>query len=278
MGRRRCRTRHQPVDHRVDRWEKVHEHLKSIIPEEKLYRVSAVLGKKLDGYRNSHWFRRTRRPETWAGRAGCSVSHRNAMRLAVDCGWNWVMLIEDDAKFVNRLTPDFSRQLATFIRTRGEEFGFVYLGFDSPRSPIRRICNMGDDRWIYQIGGASTTHAYLVSRSVMQRLLREFPQSEDDIWVWTAKNVVIDRWYSLNLHRWTGVAAVSPQMAIQATSLSDITQRASDFREDATTDVLQPLAVSDTAWRTSTELRSILHPLTAIPRTIKAMIRQTRGF
>ena len=31
------------LDHRSDRWEKVREHLKSIVPDEKLHRVSAVL-------------------------------------------------------------------------------------------------------------------------------------------------------------------------------------------------------------------------------------------
>lgn len=266
------------LDHRTDRWDKVREHLKSIVPEEKLHRVSAVLGKKLDGYQTSHWFRRTKRPETWAGRAGCSVSHRNAMRMAIDQGWNWVLMIEDDAQFVNGLTGEFGRQLASFLRTHGETFGFIYLGFDSPKPPIRRICNVCADFSVYQIGGASTTHAYLVNQTVMRRLLQEFPETEDEIWSWTAKNVVIDRWYSLNLHRWTGIAAVSPQIAIQEPSLSDITQRASDFNEDPKEDILRPLAVTASAWRKATLLRLLLRPVIAIPRTIKANIRRLIGF
>lgn len=266
------------LDHRADRWEKVREHLKGIVPDSKLHRVSAVLGKKIDGYLTSHWFRRTKRPETWAGRAGCSVSHRNAMRIATDRGWNWVLMIEDDAQFVSCFDGPFGRRLASFLRTHGEEFGFVYLGFDSPRTPVRPVCSMDSERWIYQIGGASTTHAYLVNRAVMRRLLQEFPQSDEDIWSWTAKNVVIDRWYSLNLYRWTGIAAISPQVAIQEPSLSDITQRASDFSKDATIDVLRPLVISDLAWRRAALLRSILRPLTAIPRSVKSILRRSFGF
>ena len=107
------------LDHRTDRWDTIREHLKSLVPEEKLHRVSAVLGKKLDGYSDSHWFRRTKRPETWAGRAGCSVSHRNAMRLAVDRGWNWVLIVEDDTQFVCQFEGSFGQQLASFLRTNG---------------------------------------------------------------------------------------------------------------------------------------------------------------
>ncbi|MCA9008820.1 MAG: hypothetical protein KDB01_03690 [Planctomycetaceae bacterium] len=266
------------LDHRADRWETVREHLKGIVPEDKLHRVSAVLGKKIDGYLTSHWFRRTRRPETWAGRAGCSVSHRNAMRIAIDRGWKWVLMIEDDAQFVSCFDGPLGRQLAAFLRTHGETFGFVYLGFDSPGTPVRRISAIDTERWIYQIGGASTTHAYLVNQSVMRRLLQEFPQSEQDIWSWTAKNVVIDRWYSLHLHRWTSIAAVSPQVAIQEPSMSDITQRASDFSKDAEIDVLGPMTLSDRAWRQATLLRAVMRPLTAIPRRIKTLLRQIAGF
>ncbi len=266
------------LDHRTDRWDTIREHLKSLVPEEKLHRVSAVLGKKLDGYSDSHWFRRTKRPETWAGRAGCSVSHRNAMRLAVDRGWNWVLIVEDDTQFVCQFEGSFGQQLASFLRTNGDAFGFVYLGFDSPKLPVRRICDLKHDRWMYQIAGASTTHAYLVNQSVMRRLLSEFPQSEADIWSWTAKNVVIDRWYSSNLRRWTGIAAVSPQVAIQEQSLSDITQRTSDFSEDPNEDILRQLAVSNLTWRVSTLLQTIVRPITAIPRLLKAVVRRWMGF
>ena len=266
------------LDHRTDRWDQVRAHLQDVVPPDKLHRVSAVAGKQIAGYLTSHWFRRTRRPETWAGRAGCSVSHRNAMRLALERGWNWVLMIEDDAQFVRSLDTDDGRKLAAFLQSRGEQFGVVYLGFDSPKSPIRRLQSLGTDTSLYQIGGCSTTHAYLVNARLMQRLLLEFPQSEDDIWDWTATNVVIDRWYSLNLHRWTGVAAVSPQFAIQEPSVSDITQRTSDYNEHPNADVLKPLCVSDRLWKCSSLLRTLVRPVTSIPAAIKAWLRKTYGY
>lgn len=266
------------LDHRTDRWEKVQQHLKGIVPKEKLHRVSGVLGKQLDGYRTSRWFRRTRRPETWAGRAGCSVSHRNAMRLALEREWNWVLMIEDDAQFVRELDGNTGRALAAFLRDRGDKFGVVYLGYDSPKRPVRQLQAAGSEAMLYQIGGASTTHAYLVSATVMRRLLQGFPQSENDIWSWTAKHVVIDRWYSLNLHRWTGVAAISPQIAVQEPSISDITQRTSDYSEDSADNGLGSLSVSDAVWRLSTLTRFLVRPVTAVPRTVKAVIRCIAGF
>ena len=111
------------LDQRTDRWDKVRAHLQDVVPPDKLHRVSAVSGNEIAGYRTTHWFRRTRRPETWAGRAGCSVSHRNAMRLALERGWNWVMMIEDDAQFVRSLDTDDGRKLAAFLQSRGEQFG-----------------------------------------------------------------------------------------------------------------------------------------------------------
>ncbi len=266
------------LDHRTDRWDRVREHLKSVVPVDRLHRVSAVLGKNLIGYATSHWFRRTKRSATWAGRAGCTVSHRNAMRVAIDRGWNWVLMIEDDCHFVCGLDGEVGRELATFLRTRGETFGFVYLGFDSPQGPIRRIVEFAKDRHIYQITGASTTHAYLVNQSVMRRLLAEFPESETDIWPWVSRNVVIDRWYSLNLHRWTSVAAVSPQLAIQEPSLSDITQRSGDFSKDGETDVLAPLANSSLIWTLATASKSILRPVREMPRILKSLARRWFGF
>jgi len=164
------------------------------------------------------------------------------------------------------------------LRKKGEMFGFVYLGFNSPRLPVRCILESGLGRRIYQVGGASTTHAYLVNQMVMRRLLSEFPQSEADIWSWISRNVAIDRWYSLNLHRWTGIAAVSPQVAIQEPSSSDITQRTSDFNEDPNVEILQPLTSSYLAWRVVTLLRSIIRPVAETPRIIKAMIRRWIGF
>ncbi len=266
------------LDRRIDRWDRVRAHLQDIVPPDKLHRVSAVPGKEIEGYQTARWFRRTRRPETWAGRAGCSVSHRNAMRLALDRGWNWVLMIEDDARFVRSLETVDGRELAAFLQTRGEEFGVVYLGFDSPKRPIRRLQSLGTVTSLYQIAGCSTTHAYLVNSRVMLRLLQEFPQSEDDIWDWTATNVVIDRWYSLNLRRWTGVAAVSPQFAIQERSVSDITQRTSDYNEHPDADVLKPLSVTDCVWHCSSLLRTLVRPVTSIPAEIKAWLRKTFGF
>src|SRR5687768_5014284 len=87
------------LDQRPDRWTEFQAAAQSIIPAEKLHRLSACVGRDLSGFGQRPWFRGGKRDNTWAGRAGCLQSHRRALLKAREAGWRTVLLLEDDAEF-----------------------------------------------------------------------------------------------------------------------------------------------------------------------------------
>jgi glycosyl transferase, family 25 len=266
------------LDHRTDRWDDVQRQLASVVPEGKLHRVPAVLGRTLEGYGNSQWFRRTKRASTWGGRAGCLLSHRNALRLARDRGWRRVLILEDDAFLILPLNAGSGLKLACFLTEQGHDYGALFLGFTSPQKPVRSIFTLGTGGpTLFQISGCSTTHAYVVDASLYSVLLAQFPSDDRRVWAWLARHVAIDRWYSLHLDRLTKVAALSPQAIIQGASISDITGREADYHGGTPQDFLTPLQCSPGLWKLALIHRRLCHAAGSVTRTLKWWLRITRG-
>lgn len=231
------------LEHRLDRWNEVSEHLAQHLPESKIHRMNAVYGKKLPAYESAKWFRRSKRPATWAGRAGCTASHRNAFRLIAENQWEWTLVLEDDVQIVAPLASLLSNSLANFLDSQGSTFQFVYLGWNAPNMPVQKLTSLDATHSIYQIDGALTTHAYIIHRDLAGRLLSQFPTDDADWWDWIARNLVIDKWYCRHLKSCTSIAAVSPPLAIQSESLSDITLReGSTETQIGSVDLLESLA------------------------------------
>ncbi|HTJ78612.1 MAG TPA: glycosyltransferase family 25 protein [Rariglobus sp.] len=265
------------LDHRTDRWNELRSHLAGIVPEEKLHRIPAVLGRTLPGYERSRWFRRTKRASTWGGRAGCLLSHRNALRLAREHGWRRVLILEDDARLSLPLDGEAGRDLAAFIESNGSVYGAFFLGFTTPKTPVRRLLDLKSGSALFQIGGCSTTHAYVADASLYEPLLARFPSDDSQVWAWLARHVAIDRWYSLHLDRLTRIAALSPQAVIQGASLSDITGREADYHEENTADLLTPLQSSPAVWPFARAAACFARSAGSVTRTLKWWLRLVRG-
>ncbi|CAM2857338.1 glycosyltransferase family 25 protein [Rariglobus hedericola] len=261
------------LDRRADRWADMQEHLQSVAPMAKVHRLSAVLGADLPGYGSSRWFRRTRRAGTWGGRAGCILSHRNALRLARSSGWQRILILEDDARLSPELNGPAGQKLAGYLTAENRP-GVCYLGYTSPRGPARLLGTLDADHALYALRGASTTHAYIVDAALYHPLLDLLPQTDAGIWSWVARHTAIDRWYSLALTRMTTVAAVSPQLALQAPSLSDITARESSYVESGKGNELASLQGGSFTGM----LAAASDCLSAIPRNLKYLLRCFRGF
>lgn len=265
------------LDHRTDRWNDVRAHLAGIVPEGKLHRLPAVLGKTLPGYGDSRWFRRTRRAATWGGRAGCLLSHRNALRLARERGWRRILILEDDARLALPLDGDAGRDLARFVEQNGRVYGALFLGFTTPRKPVRHLLDLKDGPALFQIGGCSTTHAYVVDDSLYAPLLARLPSDDARVWAWLSRHVAIDRWYSLHLGRLTQIAAISPQAVLQGASVSDITGREADYHGETNTDPLPALASSPVAWPLVSAAAWLLRIAGGSHRLLKWWLRLIRG-
>lgn len=266
------------LDRRADRWADIQAHLLALAPAEKIHRLSAVLGVNLPGYDSPKWFRRTPRAGTWAGRAGCTLSHRNALRLAQTRGWKRILILEDDARLSLELNGPVGDMLAAQLTMSNGRIGVCYLGYTSPRGPSRPRQSLHGPHVLYELLGASTTHAYIVDSSLYQPLLDQLPQTDEAVWAWVARHTAIDRWYSLALARITTVTAVSPQLAVQAPSHSDITARQSAYEEAGTGEDLAPLRPTVLPYALAHFLSALQDRIGAIPRGLKCQIRRLRGF
>jgi hypothetical protein len=210
------------LDARPDRWADVQGLLAGHVPPEKLTRLPATLGAALPDYGIAPWFRGRKRDKTWAGRAGCTLSHRAAIAHAKQHGWRTLLILEDDIE----LAPGFDTALAALPGAlAGTGWDVCYLGYTEPVAPFRKLAGLPAGHALFRVSGASTTHAYLLRDTTFDWLLARLP-SPSRIWDWTATHRAIDRWYYRNLARRFVVCAVSPAIIDQQGGFSDITQRA----------------------------------------------------
>lgn len=210
------------LDTRPDRWVEVQTLLAGRVPKDKLARLPATLGVTLPGFGTTPWFRGRKRDRTWAGRAGCTLSHRAAITMAREKGWRTILILEDDIE----LATSFDEVLAELPQAlAATEWDVCYLGYTDPVAPYRRLAALPEGHTLFRISGASTTHAYLLRDTTFDWILSRLPETES-VWEWTSTHRAIDRWYYRNLARHFSVCAVSPSVVNQQDGLSDITQRA----------------------------------------------------
>ena len=68
------------------------------------------------------------------GRAGCTLSHRKALELAVARKWKTILVLEDD--FLCLSKEDFLwASLTDEIFYNNKEWNIMYLGFTTPSGP-----------------------------------------------------------------------------------------------------------------------------------------------
>lgn len=209
------------LDSRPDRWRELQTAAAGIVPAHKLHRLPATLGAALPGFGVPPWFRGRKRDKTWAGRAGCALSHRAAIAHAREQGWRTVLILEDDIEFESTLNAVLSALPAAL---QAADWQVCYLGFTDPVSPYRTLAELPEGHELCAVAGCNTAHAYLLKASTFDWLLQRLPK-EGDIWRWISRHRAVDRWYYRNLARRFRVCAVSPAVVNQRPGFSDIVQR-----------------------------------------------------
>ena len=210
------------LDTRADRWTSFEREVSPFFTEVPVVRLSAIHGESLPGYGLRPWFRGRKRDRTWAGRAGCVLSHRKALELALEKGWRYALILEDDVQVmadVKRLMPKIIQSLAQV------GWGVCYLGYTNPTGPARPMVSVADSFSMLQVYGCSATHAYVVKGSQINYLLNNLP-TERDVWLWLSRHRAIDAWYSRHLSKLLTVVALNQSIFIQRQSASDITGQA----------------------------------------------------
>lgn len=208
------------LDRRPDRWEAFLRD--APVPREKLHRVSAVSGIDLPGYDCAPWFteRTGERARSWAGAAGCLLSHRKVLELAIARNDGLFVVLEDDALFTE--APEAEQLLARWALDDRACKGMTYLGFHKiPFSGRRRAREGGTTLW--ELPGVLTTHAYMLHADVARLILREWPDATN-VWEWLARYRAIDTWYREYLTARTGIRVygVLPCWVVQRPSFSDL--------------------------------------------------------
>ncbi len=215
------------LDHRIERWEQLRVESQGLIPQEKLHRVSAVLGSKIPGFGEPPWFRGGSRANTWAGRGGCVLAHRRALEMAKRAGWERILILEDDAVFDEEFATELD-SLETPLFKSKIDWDICYLGFTEPQGPFNTLVRLSETRQLARIYGCKCTHAYIINSPLRDWLLDQLPD-ESTIWSWLAVNRAIDRWYLSTLGARFQVLAVSPSIIRQKDDFSDIVGRVTHY-------------------------------------------------
>lgn len=220
------------LDHRTDRWIQFQEVWKDILDFDKVKRISAISGMSLPGVMQRPWFtRRTLgKAKTWAGVAGCVMSHKKALETALKSDDEVIVIFEDDAipsPFVDKLALKLY-----FEKTVAEPaipWDVCYCGYSkllaaSPAVPpsVPFIS--------HPIKGALCACAYLLTREGILSVLPHLP-AEQDVWAWIARFRAIDTWYYFHLHSVLKrpLQALFPPVVVQSDSFSDIVQKETHY-------------------------------------------------
>ncbi|MCX6874474.1 MAG: glycosyltransferase family 25 protein [Verrucomicrobia bacterium] len=212
------------LDHRPERMERFTNMARHISVLQGWERLPAVNGVEIPGYGQPPWFRHRPRDRCWAGRAGCTLSHRNAIACAKDRGWHSVLILEDDIQ-LGASFDTMAQLVIEHTSTCPKHWDACYLGLSQPVGPSLKLHALGGTQAVYQIFGCTGTFAYILKREAFDWLLAKLPTPET-IWTWVSRHRAIDRWYARNLSARFTVQAVSPNLIGHYSSFSDIGQRA----------------------------------------------------
>ncbi|KQS56256.1 hypothetical protein ASG17_09610 [Brevundimonas sp. Leaf363] len=192
-----------------------------LIPGEKLHRLSATDGRALSGFGQRPWFRGRKRDATWAGRAGCALSHARALRLAQEKGWEKILILEDDAVPTDAFDGEgVARALGTRM------WDVLYLGAAEARHQSGRRSSD-----VIPIRGALDAHAYVMGARARDWAARQLPV-EANIWDWIAGERALDRWYCRELGTGFSIGAFRTRQVAQRDDISDITMRVAGYGGD----------------------------------------------
>lgn len=177
-------------------------------------RLSAVRGIELPGYGQPPWFSTRlseKRKMSWGGKAGCILSHRNAIQNAHDRNWDNVLVLEDDAYLTDKMTSLWISYLGGIVRTLEDDWSVINFCTTLPVSPCRVVKKIQSTQLV-EAAGCFGAVAYLLNGRIFSQVLNELPK-ESDVWRWVARHKTIDRWFSQNLMRFGKVYFFAPAAA-----------------------------------------------------------------
>lgn len=155
------------------------------------------------------------------GYIGCSATHIKGLKLARECGWENVVMLEDDFQFVvNKETLE--RQLREFF-SRGIEYDVLFLGYN--------LINSGPkDNLVGKALEVQTTSGYIVHKRFYDILIKHLEEGLEKLTAThNPSKYTIDQWWkSLQpVHSWYYFVN---RIGIQRPGYSDIEGRVVNYR------------------------------------------------
>lgn len=185
-------------------------------------RFPAVAGSSLPGFGCKPWFRpriSEKRQRSWAGKAGCILSHRTVIQLAAQRKLENVLILEDDALITDEMVQLWRDGLQGLVESLPDDWAVVNFCTTIPITPCRVFDECEGVRLV-EAAGTFGAVAYLLNGCVLSRILAELPD-EATVWGWVARHKTIDRWFSKNLMRFGRVYLFAPSVVGHRTGSSD---------------------------------------------------------
>jgi len=186
------------LEERIDRNEEIKNELLSVFPEDKILRFNAI---KLNGYG-----------------IGCSSSHIEALKIAIENNWKNCLIVEDDAKFNN--FKNGNNILNALITNPYDVIilgGVIDYGSGAPEKETFRVKN------------CQTTTAYLVSNHYYKTLLNNFEEGCNKLKQGMCIQIhTIDQYWK-RLQEKDNFFMIYPVLMYQRPSYSDIQKYHADY-------------------------------------------------
>jgi Glycosyltransferase family 25 (LPS biosynthesis protein) len=138
---------------------------------------------------------------------GCALSHRRALELARQENLHSVLILEDDAVFLQGATWVLRRSLRELERQNWKLF---YLG---TLDGVSQFPLVGDCAYLEAVRELTAAHAVAYHHRLYDHLLAELPADVAGMRAWIERHQAIDKYLAFTVT--TGAFRVRPMVAVQ---------------------------------------------------------------
>ncbi len=159
------------LDRKTDRWEQMKYRLKNLGIFDRVRRFSAI-----ETPENHH--------------VGCALSHRAIIAQAQKCGYETVMVIEDDAIFLEDTPVHLKRSLDELA---SQDWSLLHLGGHRWGNEFEKVEGCQYLEHPYPV--LTTTAAMIYHHSIFQKILDDIPDNLNDMPAWVNHHIAIDQYF-----------------------------------------------------------------------------------
>ena len=183
------------LDFKTERWQEMQERFQRLHLRKRVRRFSAI-----ETIENQH--------------IGCALSHREIVEKAKRQGLNNVLVLEDDAIFLDDINLHLQRSIEELKQQNWRVF---YLGGHKWGQDFSKVDGC---QYLEEIPkGLTVTHAIAYHHSFFDEMLDNIPPDIDSMKIWLKNHIAIDQWLARTIQPQGGCFISSPVVASQSSIL-----------------------------------------------------------